>query len=60
MRDKPSIIVGLVSGIACAIVLILEGFELIILNNTVSWLFTDGIMIFTIHFANTLIKIKNS
>ena len=58
MRDKPSIIVGLVSGIACAIVLILEGFELIILNNTVSWLFTDGIMIFTIHFANTLIKNK--
>ena len=56
MRDKPSIIVGLVSGIACVIVLILEGFELIILNNTVSWLFTGGIMIFTIHFANTLIK----
>ena len=56
MRDKPSIIVGLVSGIACAIVLILEGFELIILNNTVSWLFAGGIMIFTIHFANTLIK----
>ena len=49
MRDKPSIIVGLVSGIVCAIVLILEGFELIILNNTVSWLFTGGIMIFTIH-----------
>ena len=58
MRDKPSIIVGLVSGIACAIVLILEGFELIILNDTVSWLFTGGIMIFTIHFANTLIKNK--
>ena len=58
MRDKPSIIVGLVSGIACAIVLILEGFELIILINTVSWLFTGGIMIFTIHFANTLIKNK--
>ena len=58
MRDKPSIIVGLVSGIACAIVLILEGFELIILNNTVSWLFTGGIIIFTIHFANTLIKNK--
>ena len=58
MRDKPSIIVGLVSGIACAIVLILEGFELIILNNIVSWLFTGGIMIFTIHFANTLIKNK--
>ena len=58
MRDKPSIIVGLVSGIACAIVLILEGFELIILNNTVSWLFTGGIMIFTIHFANPLIKNK--
>ena len=58
MRDKPSIIVGLVSGIVCAIVLILEGFELIILNNTVSWLFTGGIMIFTIHFANTLIKKK--
>ena len=58
MRDKPSIIVGLVSGIACAIVLILEGFELIILNNTVSWLFTGGKMIFTIHFANTLIKNK--
>ena len=56
MRDKPSIIVGLVSGIVCAIVLILEGFELIILNNIVSWLFTGGIMIFTIHFANTLIK----
>ena len=58
MRDKPTIIVGLLSGIACAIVLILEGFELIILNNTVSWLFTGGIMIFTIHFANTLIKNK--
>ena len=58
MRDKPSIIVGLVSGIVCAIVLILEGFELIILNNTVSCLFTGGIMIFTIHFANTLIKNK--
>ena len=58
MRDKPSIIVGLVSGIVCAIVLILEGFELIILNNIVSWLFTGGIMIFTIHFANTLIKNK--
>ena len=56
MRDKPSIIVGLVSGIACEIVLILEGFELITLNNTVSWLFTGSIMIFTIHFANTLIK----
>ena len=58
MRDKPSIIVGLVSGIVCAIVLILEGFELIILNNTVSWVFTGGIMIFTIHFANTLLKNK--
>ena len=59
MRDKPSIIVGLVSGIVCAIVLTLEGFELIKLNNTVSWLFTGSIMIFTIHFANILLK-KNS
>ena len=46
MRDKPSIIVGLVSGIVCAIVLILEGFELIKLNNTVSWLFT-GCLLYT-------------
>ena len=44
MRDKPSIIVGLVSGVVCAIVLILEGFELIKLNNTVSWLFTGSII----------------
>jgi len=58
MRDRNSVVIGLVSGIVCAIVLILEGFELIILNNTVSWLFTGGIMIFTIHFANTLIKNK--
>ena len=58
MRDKPSIIVGLVSGIVCAIVLILEEFELIKLNNSVSWLFTGSIMIFTIHFANTLLKNK--
>ena len=58
MRDKTSIIVGLVSGVVCAIVLILEGFELIKLNNTVSWLFTGSIMIFTIHFANTLLKNK--
>ena len=56
MRDRPSIIIGLVSGIVCAIILMLEGFELIKLNNTASWLFIGGIMIFTIYFANTLLK----